>query len=128
MPEPSIAPIQEPQVFAEPWHAQLFAITMRLSQAGHFSWTEWSERFGAVQSAQAEAGAPDDGSAYYDAWLAALESLLIETGLAGAGDLDWDCVNVRIIVYSSWGRHPLDNDIPLNYNHALCIVLGVDTL
>jgi nitrile hydratase accessory protein len=87
MPEPSIAPIQEPQVFAEPWHAQLFAITIRLSQAGHFSWTEWSERFGAVQSAQAEAGAPDDDSAYYDAWLAALESLLIETGLAGAGDL-----------------------------------------
>ena len=87
MPEPSIVAIEEPEVFAEPWHAQVFAITMRLSQAGHFSWTEWSERFGAVQSAQAEAGAPDDGSAYYDAWLAALESLLIEADLAGAGDL-----------------------------------------
>ena len=87
MPEPSITAIEEPEVFAEPWHAQVFAITMRLSQAGHFSWTEWSERFGAVQSTQADTGAPDDGSAYYDAWLAALESLLVEADLAGVGDL-----------------------------------------
>jgi nitrile hydratase accessory protein len=79
--------IEEPEVFAEPWHAQLFAITMRLAQAGHFTWTEWSEHFGAVQAAKALAGAPDDGSAYYDAWLPALESLLIERDLADAGDL-----------------------------------------
>lgn len=79
--------IEEPGVFAEPWHAQLFAITMRLAQAGHFTWTEWSEHFGAVQSAAADAGAPNDGSGYYDAWLAALEGLLIERGIADAGDL-----------------------------------------
>jgi nitrile hydratase accessory protein len=79
--------IEEPDVFAEPWHAQIFAITMRLAQAGHFTWTEWSQHFGAVQSEAAATGAPDDGSGYYDAWLAALESLLIGRGIADAGAL-----------------------------------------
>ena len=76
------APIEEPETFAEPWHAQVFAITRRLAQAGHFTWTEWTEHLGAVQSAAAQSGAPDDGSGYYDAWLAALESLLIARGIA----------------------------------------------
>jgi nitrile hydratase accessory protein len=86
--EPSAAAIEEPEVFAEPWHAQIFAITMRLSEAGHFSWPEWAEHFGAVQSAAALAGAPDDGSGYWESWLVALESLLIEGGLADADGIE----------------------------------------
>lgn len=78
----SPAPIEEPEAFAEPWHAQIFAITMRLAQAGHFTWTEWTEHFGNLQSAAGLAGAPNDGSEYWDAWLTALESLLIERGIA----------------------------------------------
>ncbi len=76
--------------FAEPWHAQLFAITIKLSQAGHFTWAEWTARFGAAQKQASEDGAPSDGSAYYDVWLATLEDLLIERGLAdgiGLADL-----------------------------------------
>jgi len=40
-----------------------------------------------VQKAAAELGAPADGSAYYDAWLQALESLILERGLVDAGTL-----------------------------------------
>ncbi|NQV57358.1 MAG: nitrile hydratase accessory protein [Rhodospirillales bacterium] len=77
----------EGPVFTEPWHAQVFAITVKLSEAGHFTWTEWTEHFGATQKQAAAGGAPSDGSAYYDAWLAALESLLSIKGLADQGGL-----------------------------------------
>ncbi len=69
-------------VFAEPWQAQLFAITVQLSEAGHFTWPEWAARFGDALKQASRNGAPADGSAYYDVWLEALESLLSDRGLA----------------------------------------------
>ena len=74
-------------VFAEPWHAELFALTVKLSESGHFAWPEWAAHFGAMLRRAAQAGAPKDGSAYYDIWLAALESLLVDRGLASATGL-----------------------------------------
>ena len=35
-------------VFEEPWHAQVFAITVALNEAGVFQWTDWANRFGAT--------------------------------------------------------------------------------
>ena len=29
-------------VFAEPWQAQAFALAVRLSADGHFTWKEWA--------------------------------------------------------------------------------------
>jgi len=29
-------------VFAEPWQAQAFALAVKLSEQGHFTWTEWA--------------------------------------------------------------------------------------
>ena len=29
-------------VFAEPWQAQAFALAVRLSEQGHFTWKEWA--------------------------------------------------------------------------------------
>ena len=68
-------------VFAEPWQAQAFALAVKLSEQGHFSWTEWAEALGAELKAAAERGEPDDGSRYYEHWLAALERLVVEKGL-----------------------------------------------
>ena len=34
-------------VFAEPWHAQLFALTVHLNETGRFTWADWASRFGA---------------------------------------------------------------------------------
>ena len=55
---------------------------MRLSEAGHFTWPDWAAVFGAALAQAKRAGAPADGANYFDVWLAALESLLAERGLA----------------------------------------------
>ena len=63
-------------VFADPWQAQAFAIAVQLSAAGHFTWTEWATALGAQLQAAAGRGEPDDGSRYFEHWLAALEQLV----------------------------------------------------
>lgn len=68
-------------VFAEPWQAQAFALALRLSAQGHFTWTEWADALGAELAAAAARGEPDDGSRYYEHWLAALEHLATQKKL-----------------------------------------------
>lgn len=75
-------PRPEEPVFAEPWQAQIFALTVALNERGVFSWTEWAEALGA----ELKEGAPD-GSDYYDRWLAALESLLLNRQIARAAEI-----------------------------------------
>jgi nitrile hydratase accessory protein len=69
-------------VFAEPWQAQAFALAVRLSEAGHFTWAEWAAALAAELEAAAARGEPDDGRSYYEHWLAALERLAADKGLA----------------------------------------------
>jgi nitrile hydratase accessory protein len=68
-------------VFAEPWQAQAFALAVKLSEQGHFTWKEWSATLAAELQAAATRGEADDGSHYYDHWLAALEHLVQAKGL-----------------------------------------------
>ena len=68
-------------MFAEPWQAQAFALAVRLSEQGHFTWKEWAAALAAELKAAADRSEPDDGSRYYDHWLAALERLVAEKGL-----------------------------------------------
>jgi nitrile hydratase accessory protein len=66
-------------VFAEPWQAQAFAMTVHLHARGVFSWTEWAA------SLSTEVHRPEraeDGSDYFDAWVAALTGLLVTKGFA----------------------------------------------
>jgi nitrile hydratase accessory protein len=63
-------------VFAEPWQAQAFALAVRLSAQGHFTWKEWAAVLADELKAAADRGEPDDGSRYYHHWLAALERLV----------------------------------------------------
>jgi nitrile hydratase accessory protein len=63
-------------VFAEPWQAQAFALAVRLSAQGHFTWKEWATALADELKAAADHGEPDDGSHYYHRWLAALERLV----------------------------------------------------
>jgi nitrile hydratase accessory protein len=69
-------------VFAEPWQAQAFALTVKLSEQGHFTWKEWAAALADQLHAAANRGEPDDGSRYYEHWLAALEGLVTAKGLA----------------------------------------------
>jgi len=71
-------------VFAEPWQAQAFALAVRLSAQGHFTWKEWAAALADELKAAADRGAPDDGSRYYHHWLAALERLVTAKQLSDA--------------------------------------------
>ena len=68
-------------VFTEPWQAQAFALAVKLSQAGHFTWKEWAATLAGELKAASDRGDPDDGSHYYEHWLAALERLVAAQGL-----------------------------------------------
>jgi nitrile hydratase accessory protein len=71
-------------VFAEPWQAQAFALTLQLHEQGCFTWTEWAQ---ALSEQLKAAGPADDGARYYEHWLAALERLVTGKRLAGADAL-----------------------------------------
>jgi nitrile hydratase accessory protein len=72
----------EGPVFAEPWQAQAFAIAVRLSEKGFFTWKEWAATLADELKAAADRGEPDDGSRYYEHWLAALERIVTSKGLS----------------------------------------------
>ena len=81
-------------VFAEPWQAQAFALAVRLSEQGYFTWKEWAATLADELKAAADRGEPDDGSRYYEHWLAALERLVTSKRLANSAELlqrkeDW---------------------------------------
>lgn len=78
----------EAPVFAEPWQAQAFAMAVSLQHQGLFTWQEWAETLGAEIRKAVAGGDPDDGSTYYNHWMAALERLVAEKGLARAEVLD----------------------------------------
>ena len=69
-------------VFAEPWQAQAFALAVKLSEHGHFTWKEWATALAYELKVAASRGEPDDGSHYYEHWLAALERLVAAKGLS----------------------------------------------
>jgi len=69
-------------VFAEPWEAQAFALAVKLSEQGHFTWKEWAAALAEELKAAASRGEPDDGTRYYQHWLAALERLVAAKGLS----------------------------------------------
>jgi nitrile hydratase accessory protein len=74
-------------VFAEPWQAQAFAIAVRLSELGYFTWKEWAAALAAELAAAVERDEADDGSEYYQHWLAALEKLVTSKGLTDVAAL-----------------------------------------
>jgi nitrile hydratase accessory protein len=69
-------------VFAEPWQAQAFALAVKLSEQGHFTWKEWAATLAEELKAAADRGEPDDGLHYYEHWLAALERMVAAKGLS----------------------------------------------
>jgi nitrile hydratase accessory protein len=70
-------------VFREPWEAQAFAMVVALNERGLFTWSEWAAALGAEIKRAQSAGDPDLGTTYYRHWLAALERLVAQKGVAG---------------------------------------------
>lgn len=72
-------------VFAEPWQAQAFALAVALNERGLFTWSEWAAE---LSRQVASPDAAQDGSDYYQHWLAALEALITLKGVAGHEAID----------------------------------------
>jgi len=87
-------------VFAEPWQAQAFALAVRLSEQGYFTWKEWAAALADELKAAAHRGEPDDGSHYYEHWVAALERLVTTKGLT-----DEDALQERKDAWADAYRH-----------------------
>src|ERR1700722_12274472 len=84
---PGVPRDQEGPTFREPWEAQAFAMAVALYARGVFTWKEWTAALAAqIKQAQA-AGDADTGETYYRHWLATLEHLVAEKGVASAATL-----------------------------------------
>lgn len=84
---PGIPRDDDGPVFAEPWQAQTFAMTLRLHANGLFTWKEWTEALGAEIAAARDSAEIDDGRNYYHHWLAALEKIVAAKGILDPGDM-----------------------------------------
>lgn len=92
---PSIPRDADGPVFREPWEAQAFAMTLALHEHGIFTWPEWATALSVEIKRAQQAGDPDTGETYYLHWLAALEKLVAEKGVASMDTLNryrdaWD--------------------------------------
>ena len=74
--------------FNEPWEARAFAIVVRLTNAGHFTWAEWVEYFSkevaAATAVEAAGGVP---KTYYQQWLSAAENMMVAKGVTSLDQL-----------------------------------------
>ena len=75
------------QVFREPWHAQLFAITIALHEGGVMSWPDWTGMLAAEIKGRKPAPGNDPDDEYYRSWQAALERLLQGRDLIDSSEL-----------------------------------------
>ncbi len=69
-------------VFETPWHAQVFALTVHLNEAGHFEWVDWAVRFGETLQRHGLQKELNGGEDYFAAWLETLEAFLAELQFA----------------------------------------------
>ncbi|WP_275791121.1 nitrile hydratase accessory protein [Pararhizobium gei] len=72
-------------VFAEPWQADAFAMTVSLYEKGVFSWSEWAE---VLSQELYRPGRRADAADYFDCWVAALSRLVTELSITSKADLD----------------------------------------
>ena len=76
----------ENPVFETPWQARGFALAVALRQRDHVDWLAFQRHLSnALETTQ-----PTDPneSDYYESWLGALESILLETGAISEEELD----------------------------------------
>jgi len=92
---PAIPRDAEGPVFRAPWEAQAFGMAVALHQRGCFTWKEWASYLAEEIAGARAPGQSDDGSRYYEHWLAALERIVAAKGLVAAQELStrkqaWD--------------------------------------
>ena len=79
---PDIPRDDDAPVFRAPWEAHAFAIAVSLHARGLFTWPEWASALADEITRAQAAGDADTGETYYLHWLATLERLVAEKGVA----------------------------------------------
>ena len=64
------------EVFSEPWHCELFALTISLHENKVFDWALWTAALG-NKLKDKPLSIEDDLDYYYGSWLEALEELIL---------------------------------------------------
>ena len=63
-------------VFEAPWQARSFAMAVQLSDAGLFTWQEWSNELSRQIAVIEQTEAIRDAATYYRVWQSSLETLV----------------------------------------------------
>lgn len=72
-------------VFDAPWEGRIFGMAVTLNDRDAYAWDDFRDR---LVSEIAAAEEHNDGSSYYERWLASFERLLLETGVITSEELD----------------------------------------
>lgn len=72
-------------VFKAPWEGRAFGMALAVRARHRYSWRELQEL---LERRITDAGPADDGSRYYEHWMASLEDLLVRGGFISHADLD----------------------------------------
>jgi nitrile hydratase accessory protein len=109
-PEPPLpdAAALEHVVFEAPWQAQIFALTVKLSQAGYFTWSEWVQSFGRRITTSPVQNHESDTEAYYRQWIEALEDLVQGADLLKGADLVQRAAEWRLAYLNTPHGQPID--------------------
>jgi nitrile hydratase accessory protein len=91
-------------VFEEPWQARAFGLAIGLVQEQGLDWEDFRGRLIAEIGSWERAHEADDYT-YYERWAAALESLLLDTGLLADGEIE-----ARALDILAEDRHDHDHE------------------
>jgi nitrile hydratase accessory protein len=75
-------------VFVEPWESRAFGMAVALADQKIFSWKDFQGSLISAIAAHQTIGHETQPYRYYERWLAALESLVVERGLVATRDID----------------------------------------
>lgn len=84
---PKTCPTSPDAPFDEPWQAQVFGLTVALNESGLFAWSDWAETFSAELKPRQAAPGGEAPGVYWQAWLAALETMLTSRDIAEPSDI-----------------------------------------
>ena len=73
------------EVFSEPWHCELFALTISLHENKVFDWALWTAALG-NKLKDKSVSMEDDLDYYYGSWLEVLEELILNKEMAHRDD------------------------------------------
>jgi nitrile hydratase accessory protein len=94
-------------VFQEPWEGRAFGLAVALGDGGLFPWEAFRRRLiGAIAEADRRREG-EESSGYYTHWLVALQTLLVDTGILTAAE-----VEARMRQFATGERDIVDPGVP----------------